>query len=61
VPAEDQREQVALFVRQRRKRVDHLLDPGIHVVMIVTARATTSAALTWACWWRRGVAVIGAT
>jgi len=61
--AEDQSEQVSLFIGQRRQRVDHLLDVSIQVVLIVGACATTSAALTRSCRNMRSVAitVIGAT
>ena len=43
--AKDQREQVALCVGQRRKRVHYLLDVGAQLVFVVTARGTASAAL----------------
>jgi hypothetical protein len=36
--AEDQREQVPLFISQRRKRVHHLLDVSVQIVFVVSSR-----------------------
>jgi hypothetical protein len=43
--AEDQREQITLFVSQRRKRVHHLLDMSVQVVLVVATLGTASAVL----------------
>jgi hypothetical protein len=46
---EDQREQITLFVGQRRKRVHHLLDMSVQVVFVVAACGTASAVLARPC------------
>ncbi len=60
VVAENQCEQIALFVGQRRKRVHHLLDVGGQLLFVVAARGTPSAALAWPCRCMRGTGLIRA-
>jgi hypothetical protein len=61
VPAEDQRKQITLLVRQRRKRVHHFPDPGVQVVFLITARGAADAALARPCRGMRRASLVKAT